>query len=135
MELTAFLNGKYIPISQCNISVMDLGVVTGASVTDFIRTFNHKIFRLEDHVDRFFKAAKNAYLEIPYTREEVYEISRKLIDINAEMYPECELGMCFYVTPGVNYTYAGSAVPAGGKLTPTYCQHVFPEPIYASKPY
>ena len=134
MELTAFLNGQYLPLSRCNISVMDVGITNAASVTDFIRTFNHKIFRLEDHVDRFFKAAKNAYLEIPYTKEEVYEISRTLIEKNAEMYPECEFGMCFYVTPGVNYAYAGSAMPAG-RMTPTYCQHVFPEPIYTTKPY
>lgn len=134
MELTAFLNGQYLPLSRCNISVMDVGITNAASVTDFIRTFNHKIFRLEDHVDRFFKAAKNAYLEIPYTKEEVYEISRTLVEKNAEMYPECEFGMCFYVTSGVNYAYAGSAMPAG-RMTPTYCQHVFPEPIYTTKPY
>lgn len=131
-ELMTFLNGEYVPISQCKISVMDLGVVNGASVTDFIRTFNHKAFRLEDHINRFFAAAKNAYLTIPYTKEEVAEISNKLIAMNAEIYPECELGMCFYVTGGVNYTYAGSAVKSG-PLPPTYCQHIFPEPTYYFK--
>ena len=131
-ELICYLNGEYLPISQCKISVMDIGVTTGASVTDMVRTFNHEIFRLEDHVDRFFAAAKHSYLNIPHTKEEVCEISRKLIELNAEIYPECELGMCYYVTPGVSYVYAGSAVPSG-PLTPTYCQHVFPLPFTAWK--
>jgi branched-subunit amino acid aminotransferase/4-amino-4-deoxychorismate lyase len=111
---------------------MDIGITNGASVTDFVRTFHQKAFRLEEHVDRFFKGAKNAYLTIPHTREEVCEISRKLFELNAEVYPECELGMCYYVTPGVNYVYAGSAAKAG-PLTPTYCQHVFPLPLTAWK--
>ena len=72
-ELIAYLNGAYIPVSQCKISVMDIGVTTGASVTDMVRTFNHEIFRLEDHVNRFFDAAKHSYLTIPHTKEEVCE--------------------------------------------------------------
>ena len=133
-ELIAYLNGEYVPVSQCKISVMDIGITNGASVTDFVRTFNHKAFRLEEHVDRFFKAAKNAYLTIPHTQEEVCEISNQLFERNAEIYPECEFGMCFYVTPGVNWTYAGSAMKAG-PLKPTYAQHVFPLPLNAWKKY
>ena len=129
-ELIAYLNGQYVPISQCKVSVMDIGITTGASVTDMVRTFNKEIFRLEEHVDRFFAAAKNAYLKIPHTKEEVCEISRKLIELNSEIYPECELGMCYYVTPGVSYVYAGSAAPKGN-IEPTYCQHVFPLPFTA----
>ena len=131
-ELIAYLNGEYIPVSQCKISVMDIGVTTGASVTDMVRTFNHELFRLEDHVNRFFDAAKHSYLTIPHTKDEVCEISRKLIELNAKVYPECEFALCYYVTPGVSYLYAGSAVPAEG-ITPTYCQHVFPLPLSAWK--
>ena len=42
-ELITYLNGEYVPISQCKVSVMDIGVTTGASVTDMVRTFNQKI--------------------------------------------------------------------------------------------
>ena len=44
-ELVAYLNGEYLPITQCKISVMDIGITNGASVTDFTRTFNQKLFR------------------------------------------------------------------------------------------
>jgi len=127
-ELTAYLNGNYIPISQCKVSVMDIGVTNGATVTDMCRTFNHELFRLEDHIKRFCRAAKNAYLTVPHTQEEIAEICKKLIEINAQMYPECEFGLCFFLTPGVNYTYAGSAAKPG-PLDPTFCLHVFPLPF------
>ena len=133
-ELITYLNGEYVPVSQCKISVMDVGVTTGASVTDMVRTFNHEIFRLEDHVDRFFAAAKHNYLKIPHTKEEVCEISRKLIELNKEIYPECEFGMCYYATPGASYVYAGSAAPLGD-TPPTYCQHAFPMPFTSWRQY
>ena len=65
-ELVAYLNGEYLPISQCKISVMDIGITNGASVTDFTRTFNHNLFRLEEDVYKRqlptmeLKAAPNA---------------------------------------------------------------------------
>jgi len=127
-ELIAFKNGEFMPLSQASVSVMDLGITNGASVTDFLRTFHHEPFRLDDHVDRFFRAAKNAYLDQPYTKEFVKETSCELLRRNAEIYPECELGMVFYITAGVNSVYAGSAAKPG-PLQPTYIQHVFPLPF------
>ena len=55
-ELIAYLNGEYVPISQCKVSVMDIGITTGSSVTDMVRTFNGEIFPLE--INKFFRADK-----------------------------------------------------------------------------
>jgi len=131
-ELIAYRNGEYLPLSQCTVSVMDLGITNGAAVTDFLRTFNHIPFRIEDHIDRFYSAAKNAYITPPVTKEESMEITCELVRRNSEIYPECELGLIFYITAGVNAVYAGSAVKAG-PTPPTYIQHVFPLPFTAWK--
>lgn len=132
MALVAFKNGQYLPLEECTVGVMDLGITNGASVTDFLRTFHHKPFRLDDHIDRFYRAAKHSYLEMPFTKEESKEITLELIRRNAELYPECELGVIYYLTPGCNFVYAGSAAKAG-PLTPTYIQHVFPLPFSSWK--
>ncbi len=131
-ELTAYKNGAYVPNSQCTVSVMDLGITNNASVTDFVRTFHHHPFRLEEHVQRFYRAAKNAYLTLPVSQEETAQITMELIQKNVPLYPECELGIVYYVTAGVNATYAGSAAKAG-PLQPTYIQHVFPLPFSSWK--
>ena len=133
-ELITYLNGEYVPVSQCKVSVMDVGVTSGASVTDMVRTVNHEPFRLEEHVDRFFSAAKYAYLKIPHTKEEVCQISRRIVELNAEIYPECEFCICYYVTPGISYMYAGSAAPEGPE-EPTFCIHAFPMPSFLWKNY
>ena len=48
-EPIAYLKGQYVPLSECKLAIYDLGIVLGASVTDFLRTFNQKPYRMEDH--------------------------------------------------------------------------------------
>ena len=45
-EPLAYLKGEFVPASQCKLSIYDLGIVLGAAVTDFLRTFNHEPFRM-----------------------------------------------------------------------------------------
>ena len=53
-EMLAYLNGAYIPHSECKLFVFDLGIVLGAAVTDFTRTFNGVPYRIDDHVERLY---------------------------------------------------------------------------------
>lgn len=124
-EPIAYLKGEFVPASQCTLPVWDLGIVLGASVTDFLRTFHGNPYRLEDHVERFYRSCKYARIEPPVSIEETYEISRKLISENGKAAPGEELGLVFYMTAGENTLYAGAAgMP--GELEPTYVQHTFP---------
>src|SRR5689334_22270356 len=51
-QLTVCLNGNWIPDSELHISVDDLGFLVGATVTERLRTFNGRVFRLSEHIDR-----------------------------------------------------------------------------------
>jgi branched-chain amino acid aminotransferase len=128
----AFKNGEYIPASECRLSIYDLGITNGASVTDFLRTFHQKPYRTEDHAARLHRACRNAYIKPPFSVEQTIEITNKLAAANEEAFPGRELGIIYYVTAGENMVYAGSAGKAGN-LTPTYVQHVFPLPFYLWK--
>lgn len=124
----AYLDGNYVPLAECKLPVFDTGIVLGAAVTDFLRTFHQKPYRIEDHVQRFYRSCKYAYLKPPASMEETYEISRTLIDHNARLFPGRELGLVYYMTAGVNSIYAGAAgLPR--EMKPTYVQHVFPLPV------
>lgn len=128
-ELLAYLNGEYVPQSECKLPVFDLGIVLGAAVTDFTRTFNGNLFRLEDHVDRLYKSCKYTYLQPKQTKEETIEISRKLVEENSKIMPGVEWGVIYYITAGVNVQYAGGA-GLQDDLESTYVQHVFPMPFH-----
>ena len=124
-EPIAYLKGEFVPASQCVLPVWDLGIVLGAAVTDFFRTFHHQPYRLEDHVKRFYRSCKYARIEPPVSIEESIAISEKLVRENGKLTPDDEIGVVYYITAGENAVYAGAAgMP--DSLTPSYVQHTFP---------
>ena len=124
-EPLAYLKGEFVPASQCVLPIHDLGIVLGAAVTDFLRTFHQQPYRMEDHVQRFYRSCKYARIEPPVDIQESIAVSEKLLVENSQLAPDHELGLVYYMTAGENTVYAGaSGVP--DKLTPSYVQHTFP---------
>ena len=48
-----YLNGDFIPLDQAQISVMDRGFLFGDGVYEVIPCYNGRLFRLEQHLQRF----------------------------------------------------------------------------------
>lgn len=124
-EPIAYLKGDFVPVSQCVLPLYDLGITNGAAVTDLLRTFGQKPYRMEDHVRRFYRSCKYAYIEPPVSYEESLAISEKLIAENSKRAPVHELGLIYYVSAGESAVYAGRAGTSQRSL-PTYVQHTFP---------
>ncbi len=120
--MLAYKNDSYIPLELCNLSVYDLGVLMGAGVTDLVRTFNGIPWMLGEHIDRLFRSCKYACIPPGKTKPEVKDIVDGLIKEN---YTDKDLAIVFYVTPGENPIYAGSAGISGDR-EPTFIVHTFP---------
>ncbi|NOZ21857.1 MAG: branched-chain amino acid aminotransferase [Planctomycetes bacterium] len=132
-EPVVYLNGKFIPASKASIAIYDAGIVLGATVTDFTRTFHHKPFRLEDHVHRLYRSMKYCRFHVETTPEEMIELTLKLNRKNTALLKSHEeLGIIHFVTAGIFQVYAGSA-GSGEEMTPTVCIHSFPLPFYIWK--
>lgn len=130
-EPVVYLKGDFVPASQAKLNIYDFGIVLGATVTDQLRTFRHEPFRLEEHVGRLFESAKYARLDVPISPGEVIAKTRELIQRNAGLIaPEGDLGVVYFLTPGENLGYAGSAANFNAG-EPTFCIHSFPLPFGA----
>ena len=77
-----FLNGKFVTEDELLISPRDLGFVRGYSVADFIVTYNNKLFKLPEHVDRLFKSAEIIGLKIPWSKEQIIGWANETLDKN-----------------------------------------------------
>lgn len=128
-EPLAYLNGRLLPISQTNLSVFDLGIVMGASITEMARTFHHDAFRLKEHVDRLFRSIRHAGFDVDLTPGAVVDLGKELIEHNARLVPpHHDLGVSLFITAGTSLLYMGY----GGMSThrkPTVCVHTFPLPF------
>lgn len=129
-EPVVYLREGFVPASQAHVSIYDFGVVMGATVTDLLRTFRKQPYRLEDHVRRFCESCKYARIEPQLPFAEIVRVTRELIENNAALLPEGgELAVVYFITPGENLVYAGSAAAPGKAMRPTFCIHSFPLPF------
>lgn len=85
-NLIVYLNGKYLKLSDANISPMTHGLHYGTGVFEGIRAYKIKsgtgIFRLQEHTDRLFYSADKLGLEISETKDEINKICKVLIQKN-----------------------------------------------------
>ena len=70
-----WMNGKFIRWSDANIHITTHALHYGSSIFEGIRCYNTKngsaVFRLKEHVKRFFESAKIYRMEIPYSEEDI----------------------------------------------------------------
>lgn len=131
-----YLNGEFLPASDAHLSIFDFGIVVGATVTDLLRTFRGQPYRLEDHVRRFYESCKYARISPPITCSRTTEVIRELVRSNLPVAgKDGDLAVVFFITPGENLVYAGSAASSGGQMKPTFCVHSFPLPFALFRPF
>jgi len=75
----AFIDGKYVPISEAKISILDWGFLHSDATYDVVHVWDNKFFRLDDHFDRFYSGMEKLHMSIPYTREELRSVLSKCV--------------------------------------------------------
>lgn len=84
-ERVAYLNGKIVPESQALVSFRDRGFLYGDAVFDTTRTFGHKIFKLDQHIDRFFRSLRYVQIDPRLTPKEFIEITERVTAENLKL--------------------------------------------------
>lgn len=69
MSCQIYINGEYFSREDAKISVFDHGLLYGDGVFEGLRSYNGKVFRLEQHVRRLYESAHAICLEIPLSQE------------------------------------------------------------------
>lgn len=74
-----FIDGMFTSRENAKISVLDLGLLRGVAVFDFLRTYRGKPFHLREHLLRLRYSAENTGLSLPYSFEEIEAIVMRLL--------------------------------------------------------
>jgi branched-chain amino acid aminotransferase len=125
----AYLNGRFLPLTEASLPLHDAGFVMGATVTDYCRTFKHVLFRWPDHLARFRRDCAACFVPLPPSDDELTGMAAELVRKNGALIrPEHELALITFVTPGPIGYYSGE--PGGaGDGPPTLGMHTFPLPF------
>ena len=93
----AYLNGRFLPLTEVAIPLDDAGFVWGATVTDRLRTFNGRLFALDAHLRRFRRSCELACVPLAVPNAQLGRISEHLVRENRE---SGELSVVWIATPG-----------------------------------
>ncbi|OEF99618.1 D-amino-acid transaminase [Vulcanibacillus modesticaldus] len=76
------VNDQFIPRENVHIDIEDRGYQFGDGIYEVIRVYDGKIFRLDQHLLRLERSAKEIKLVLPMSIQEIKEKITKLIAIN-----------------------------------------------------
>lgn len=80
-----YLNGKLVPERDAKVSVFDHGLLYGDGVFEGIRSYNGRVFMLDEHIERLFRSAKAIDLRIPLSRKQVASAVVRTCKVNRVM--------------------------------------------------
>jgi branched-chain amino acid aminotransferase len=106
MERKVYLNGQMVAESEAKVSVHDIGFMYGATFFESVRTFKHKLFKLEEHLSRLERSMRYVGLEPLISKPEMAGVIEKVLAANIHLTEEGDdCWICAEVTPGVGFPH------------------------------
>lgn len=117
MENLGYYNGKFGPLEEMTIPFLDRTCYYGDGVYDATYAYNHKIFALDEHIERFYNSAGLLKIEIPHTKEEMKAILNEMVQkvdaqcqfvywqvtrgtaLRNHKFPNCKANVWIYLVP------------------------------------
>jgi branched-chain amino acid aminotransferase len=78
----AYFNGRFVPETQVLIPYRDRSFNRGDGCFDMTRTFDGRIFRLQEHVERLYRSLRYLRIEIALEPKEMMAISEEVVEKN-----------------------------------------------------
>ncbi|MGH8668458.1 MAG: D-amino acid aminotransferase [Burkholderiales bacterium] len=106
-----FLNGKFLPIEDAKVPVLDRGFIFGDGVYELVPVYSRVAFRLDEHLARLERSLAEVKIRNPHSRAQWRDIIYRLVDAQ----PFEDQGVYFQVTRGV--AKRDHSFPAGAEPT------------------
>src|SRR3979409_1301816 len=92
-----FLNGKFLPIEEAKIPVLDRGFIFGDGIYELVPVYSRVPFRLDEHLARLERSLSETGIRNPHSRAQWRDTLYRVIDAQ----PFEDQGVYFQVTRGV----------------------------------
>src|SRR5258708_8122584 len=91
-----FLNGKFLPVEDAKVSVVDRGFIFGDGVYEVVPAYSRVPFRLDEHLARLERSLSETAIRNPYARAQWRDFILRVIDAQ----PFEDQAVYFQVTRG-----------------------------------
>lgn len=77
-----YIDGKFYEKENAKISVFDHGLLYGDGVFEGIRSYNRRVFKLSEHIDRLLESAQSIMLKVPLNKEQLIKAVTQTLKAN-----------------------------------------------------
>lgn len=108
--MTVYLNGKFLPLEEARISVLDRGFIYGDGVYELVPVYQRQPYRLGPHLARLQRSLDGIRLANPHSEEAWAAILGELI----AMQPFDDQGVYLQITRGAakrDHAFPPAAIP------------------------
>ncbi|MEY8875339.1 MAG: aminotransferase class IV [Leptothrix sp. (in: b-proteobacteria)] len=114
-DLPCHLNGRWLPLNQAQVSVLDRGYTFGDGVYEVVPVYGQRLFRFDEHMTRLERSLQAVRIANPHDRAGWLALMRELVQRVAAHSPCDEQMLYLQISRGV----ALRAHPMLPGLTPT----------------
>ncbi len=84
----AYFNGAYVPEAEVRVPYRDRSFIYGDGCFDMTRTFAGKPFRVEEHIDRFYRSLAYLRIDIGMSAKQMIDVTHEVVRRNAHLLGE-----------------------------------------------
>ncbi len=102
-QRVAYFNGKIVPEREVVIPFRDRGFKYGDAAFDMTRTFEGRIFKIEEHIARFYRSLRYLKIDPGLSQAEMVAISNEVLERNRHfLTPDTDFWIGQRVSRGVD---------------------------------
>ncbi len=84
-QRVAWFNGNIVPEQEAVIPFRDASFRRGDGAFDMTRTFEGRIFKLKEHLDRFYRSLRYLRIDPGVSQEEMHRITEEVVEKNRHL--------------------------------------------------
>src|ERR1700730_2105278 len=84
-QRVAYFNGKIVPEREVVFPFRDRSFTKGDGVFDMTRSFNGRIFKIQEHIDRLYRSLRYTQIDCGLKPSEMIEISEDVLNRNRHL--------------------------------------------------
>ena len=89
-QRVVYLNGEFVTESEALVPFRDRGFRYGDAVFDMTRTFGHRIFKLKEHIERFYRSLRYVRIDPGLSPAEMTDITEEVLARNLHLLADDE---------------------------------------------
>lgn len=103
-QLKVYFSGQLVPLANARVSIFDYGVMLGDMVFEMARSFNHKPFRIDEHLARLGASLKLLEIDCGLTPRELKQATLDTIEANLPLFDD---GLDFWIRHDISRGMSG----------------------------